>query len=126
MLKCNEEGNFHEAKLSKERIEQFKKVEKRKMRQELSQKQADEIASLENDFKNELDRHDQETAKKEEESKDKYEKEKDKLDKNHEKKLAICRENFEKEYPKQPKYSPQIKNLEKQLEFMSKQKEYLK
>ena len=124
MQKCNEEGNFHEAKLSKERIEQFKKVEKKKLKQELLLKQSEEIQSLENDFKNELEKHTLEMEKKEEESKEKIEKEKEKLEKDQEKKLAVARETFEKEYPQQPKYSNNILNLHKQMECMSRQKEY--
>ena len=122
-LDCEQSGNFIEAELARQRVIQLKKIKEKKdyknarIRQT---KEKDELLSKQRDALKEFNKKmDYQYA----ELMSKFDQMKKDLEIKHEGELQDFIENFENNYPTEPKISNELANARKQLEYYVKQKE---
>ena len=122
-LDCEQSWNFIEAELARQRVIQLKKIKEKKdyknarIRQT---KEKDELLSKQRDALKEFNKKmDYQYA----ELMSKFDQMKKDLEIKHEGELQDFIENFENNYPTEPKISNELANARKQLEYYVKQKE---
>ena len=121
--KCEVEGKFVEAEMSKQKLAQLKRIEEEKLRLELKEKQAEERLMLENEQKAELDEFNRDWDSKFFELNNKYEQIGNDLAIAHQDEKEKKEKDFEENYPAEPKSNPESLNLQKILEQVVKRKE---
>lgn len=118
------ERRFVEAELSKQRVAQFKKYEEEKLLTEIKLRHAEERQQLENDQKSDLEAFNEKWDAQFYEMNGKFTDQEKKLRDEHDSILQQQIEDFNKEFPQQ-KPSVEILNLNKVLDNLVKQKEYI-
>jgi hypothetical protein len=121
--KCESGGRFVEAEMAKQRVNQFKKIENQKLLRELKQGQDNRKKQMEEEHKIELDTFNEDQDRKLFELNEKYEEDQKNMMDAHESEIAVKTEEFNREFPVEPKYSTEYLNLTKILEGLVKQKE---
>lgn len=122
--KCESGGRFVEAEMAKQRINQFKKIESQKLLRELKHGQDNRKKQIEEEHKIELDTFNEEQDRRFSDLNEKYEEDQKNMMDSHESELAVKTEEFNREFPVEPKYSTEYLNLTKILEGLVKKKEY--
>lgn len=126
MEKCEKEERFEEAAIARDRILKLKKIENKKILQDLELKQQESIFELDQNQNEELMKFDEELAEQEKRIKEEKEKCRILLENKHFTEKQGLYESFEAKYPSQPKFSPEVLNLQKVMEGHIKNKEYEK
>lgn len=126
MDQCEKEERFEEAATARDRILKLKNIENKKLLQDLEIKQTEEMNLLEQqrdeEIKNFQDEIDNQLKKVEEEK----EQAKILLQNKHSTEKEGLIEAFDAKYPNQPKFSPEVLNLQKVMDGHIKNREYEK
>lgn len=122
---CEKSGRFVEAELAKQRIIQFKKTEEEKLLNETKRRHQESREQLDIEQREELEKFNEKFDIKFYEMNSKFTDLEKKLKEDHEIESQIGIEEFNKQYPEIPKPSLELLNLNKILDSLVKQKEYL-
>ena len=124
-LDCEQSGNFIEAELARQRVIQLKKIKEKKDYKNARIRQTKEKDDLLSKQREELKEFNKKMDYQYAELMSKFEQMKKELEMKHEGELQDFIENFENNYPTEPKISNELANARKQLEYYVKQKEYI-
>ena len=124
-LDCEQSGNFIEAELARQRVIQLKKIKKKKDYKNARIRQTKEKDDLLSKQREELKEFNKKMDYQYAELMSKFDQMKKDLEMKHEGELQDFIENFENNYPTEPKISNELANARKQLEYYVKQKEYI-
>lgn len=119
-----QQGNFMEAARVKERLHKLGEEFERRKLSELRQKHQNEKDQLENEFQKELNSCNEFWNNKIEQYNTQSQSLEDELRQKHEEKLEAYQKKLEEEMPKVGKMSPEILNLEFQIEKLVKDQRY--
>lgn len=122
-LECEQSGNFIEAELARQRVLQLMKIKEKKDYKNAKKRQAKEKEDLSSKQNAELKEFNKKLDLQYAELMSKFEQMKNELNIKHENELHEFIENFENNYPTEPKISNELANAKKQLEYYVKQKE---
>lgn len=126
MEKCEKEERFEEAAIARDRIYKLKKMENKKIMQELLLKHEEESKELQNFESTEtsslLESLNMQQQKIEDSKKEAIQM----LENKHYQERENLIEEFESKYPAQPKFSPEVLNLQKIMDGYIKNREYEK
>ena len=122
-LDCEQSGNFIEAELARQRVIQLKKIKEKKDYKNAKLRQAKEKDDLFSKEKQELKEFNKKMDYQYAELMSKFDTMKKELEEKHETELQDFIENFENNYPTEPKISNELANAKKQLEYYVKIKE---
>ena len=122
-LDCEQSGNFIEAELARQRVIQLKKIKEKKDYKNARIRQTKEKDELLSKQRDELKEFNKKMDYQYAELMSKFDQMKKDLEINHEGELQDFIENFENNYPTEPKISNELANARKQLEYYVKQKE---
>lgn len=126
MDKSEKEEKFEEAATARDRILKLKKIENKKIIQELKLKHEEEISYYENIFNNEVQSLDYSIETQLTKIKENKEKAVESLELKHEEEKEKLIEEFESSYPNEPKFSSEVLNLKKIMDGHIKNREYEK
>ena len=124
-LDCEESGNFIEAELARQRVLQLKKIKEKKDYKNVKVKQIHQKNKLLGKQQEEVQEFNQKMDYQYAELMSKFDQMKKDLQAKHENELQEFIEDFENNYPTEPKISNDLINARKQLEYYVKQKEYV-
>ena len=124
-LDCEQSGNFIEAELARQRVIQLKKIKEKKDYKNARIRQTKEKDDLLSKQREELKEFNKKMDYQYAELMSKFDQMKKDLEMKHEGELQDFIENFENNYPTEPKISNELANARKQLEYYVKQKEYI-
>ena len=124
-LDCEESGNFIEAELARQRVLQLKKIKEKKDYKNVKVKQIHQKNKLLGKQQEEVQEFNQKMDYQYAELMSKFDQMKKDLQAKHENELQEFIEDFENNYPTEPKISNDLLNARKQLEYYVKQKEYV-
>lgn len=124
MEKCEKEERFEEAAIARDRILKLKKIENKKIIQELNIKQAEEINQVEQMREEEVKRINEEIDSEIKRIEDEKSQAVQNLQSKHYTERDGLIEAFEAKYPNQPKFSPEVLNLQKIMDGHIKNREY--
>ena len=124
MEKCEKEERFEEAAIARDRILKLKKIENKKIFQELNIKQNEEINQLEQMREEELRRITEEIDGEIKRIEDEKNQAIQNLQNKHFTEREGLIEAFDAKYPNQPKFSPEVLNLQKIMDGHIKNREY--
>lgn len=122
-LDCEQSGNFIEAELARQRVIQLKKIKEKKDYKNARIRQTKEKDELLSKQRDELKEFNKKMDYQYAELMSKFDQMKKDLEIKHEGELQDFIENFENNYPTEPKISNELANAKKQLEYYVKQKE---
>ena len=122
-LDCEQSGNFIEAELARQRVIQLKKIKEKKDYKNARMRQTKEKDELLSKQRDELKEFNKKMDYQYAELMSKFDQMKKDLEIKHEGELQDFIENFENNYPTEPKISNELANARKQLEYYVKQKE---
>ena len=122
-LNCEQSGNFIEAELASQRVIQLKKIKEKKDYKNARIRQTKEKDELLSKQRDELKEFNKKMDYQYAELMSKFDQMKKDLEIKHEGELQDFIENFENNYPTEPKISNELANAKKQLEYYVKQKE---
>lgn len=122
-LDCEQSGNFIEAELARQRVIQLKKIKEKKDYKNARIRQTKEKDELLSKQRDELKEFNKKMDYQYAELMSKFDQMKKDLEMKHEGELQDFIENFENNYPTEPKISNELANARKQLEYYVKQKE---
>ena len=122
-LNCEQSGNFIEAELARQRVIQLKKIKEKKDYKNARIRQTKEKDELLSKQRDELKEFNKKMDYQYAELMSKFDQMKKDLEIKHEGELQDFIENFENNYPTEPKISNELANAKKQLEYYVKQKE---
>ncbi len=122
-LDCEQSGNFIEAELARQRVIQLKKIKEKKDYKNARIRQTKEKDELLSKQRDELKEFNKKMDYQYAELMSKFDQMKKDLEIKHEGELQDFIENFENNYPTEPKISNELANARKQLEYYVKQKE---
>ena len=122
-LDCEQSGNFIEAELARQRVIQLKKIKEKKDYKNARIRQTKEKDELLSKQRDELKEFNKKMDYQYAELMSKFDQMKKDLEIKHEGELQEFIENFENNYPTEPKISNELANARKQLEYYVKQKE---
>ena len=122
-LDCEQSGNFIEAELARQRVIQLKKIKEKKDYKNARIRQTKEKDELLSKQRDELKEFNKKMDYQYAELMSKFDQMKKDLEIKHEGVLQDFIENFENNYPTEPKISNELANAKKQLEYYVKQKE---
>ena len=112
-----------EAEIAKQRVSQFKKIENQKLLKELKFNQENKNKQIEEEQKIEIDNFNEDKNKKFIDLNEKFEDDKKAMIDKQENEVGLKTEEFNREYPQQPKNSTEFLDLTKKIEGLTKQKE---
>lgn len=121
-MKCEDTGRFVEAEMAKSKIAQFKKIEGEKMLQEMKNQHSQQSNQLEIEFKEELDRFNEQWDKEFTILNQKYEMMKESIIEKNKKEYEEKNQEFEATYPRF-KASTELLNKHTVLDNLVKRKE---
>lgn len=124
-LKCEQSGRFVEAEMARQKVLQFKNLEKEKMLQELKNHHNEQKNKIDIEYKEELDTFNMEWDNKFADLHEKYESTQKEMIERFKNDQDQHLQQFEESYPKEPKPLLELINLQKMLEQAVKLKEYL-
>ena len=124
-LDCEESGNLIEAELARQRVLQLKKIKEKKDYKNVKVKQIHQKNKLLGKQQEEVQEFNQKMDYQYAELMSKFDQMKKDLQAKHENELQEFIEDFENNYPTEPKISNDLLNARKQLEYYVKQKEYV-
>ena len=122
-LDCEQSGNFIEAELARQRVIQLKKIKEKKDYKNARIRQTKEKDELLSKQRDELKEFNKKMDYQYAELMSKFDQMKKDLEIKHEGELQDFIENFENNYPTEPKISNELANAKKRLEYYVKQKE---
>ena len=122
-LDREQSGNFIEAELARQRVIQLKKIKEKKDYKNATIRQTKEKDELLSKQRDELKEFNKKMDYQYAELMSKFDQMKKDLEIKHEGELQDFIENFENNYPTEPKISNELANARKQLEYYVKQKE---
>ena len=122
-LDCEQSGSFIEAELARQRVIQLKKIKEKKDYKNARIRQTKEKDELLSKQRDELKEFNKKMDYQYAELMSKFDQMKKDLEIKHEGELQDFIENFENNYPTEPKISNELANARKQLEYYVKQKE---
>ena len=122
-LDCEQSGNFIEAELARQRVIQLKKIKEKEDYKDARRRQTKEKDELLSKQRDELKEFNKKMDYQYAELMSKFDQMKKDLEIKHEGELQDFIENFENNYPTEPKISNELANAKKQLEYYVKQKE---
>ena len=122
-LDCEQSGNFIEAELARQRVIQLKKIKEKKDYKNARIRQTKEKDELLSKQRDELKEFNKKMDYQYAELMSEFGQMKKDLEIKHEGELQDFIENFENNYPTEPKISNELANARKQLEYYVKQKE---
>lgn len=124
MEKCEKEERFQEAAIARDRILKLKKMENKKALLDLQIRQNEESEMLNNRYQEEMEamksHFDEELKAHEERSQESEEN----IGAKHKAEIEEFEENFKNSFPPQPKFSPEVLNLQKVMEGHIKNQNY--
>lgn len=124
MEKCEKEERFEEAATARDRILKLKRIENKRVLQDLEAKQAEDLRDLQNLRDSELARLREELDAQTLLIKENKEASITALHNRHSTEKDDLVEAFEAKYPNQPKFSPEVLNLQKIMDGHIKNRQY--
>lgn len=125
-LKCEKDERFPEAGNARNKINLLKEVEEAKIIRDLKEMQNEQLIDIQTDHHNEISDLIANFNQRNEELKANCNIMLQHLKEKQEKEKALILGSFEENYPSQPKFSPEVLNLQKKMEAYAKNKEYEK
>jgi hypothetical protein len=124
MDKCEKEERFEEAGIARDRILKLKNIENKRCIEDLKLKQQQELEIINFRYQEETQKFSDKYNDDLKFHNEKFEEQHIQLDEKHQMEESVCNKNFEDKYPNQPKFSPEVLNLQKIMEGHIKNQKY--